>query len=69
VKDDGGDAKVNEPGELWLQSDNVAIGYYNNEKANKETFVNGWLRTGDKFRVDKDGTFWYVDQSTPFFSN
>ncbi|TEB20120.1 acetyl-CoA synthetase-like protein [Coprinellus micaceus] len=63
VKDDGGDAKVNEPGELWLQSDNVAIGYYNNEKANKETFVNGWLRTGDKFRVDKDGTFWFADRA------
>lgn len=54
--------KVNEPGELWLRSKNVSLGYWNNPKANRETFVGGWLRTGDRFRYDEEGYFWYADR-------
>ncbi|CAD6501762.1 BgTH12-02011 [Blumeria graminis f. sp. triticale] len=42
------------PGELLVQSPSVVLGYLNNEKANKETFVDEhdgkghWLRTGDE---------------------
>lgn len=57
LRDDGSEANVNEPAELWLKSPNIALGYWNNEKENKETFINGWLRTGDKFRVDEEGYF------------
>jgi len=57
VREDGSDADANEPGELWLKGGNIALGYWNNEKANRETFVDGWLRTGDLFLVDGDGTF------------
>ena len=60
MRDDGTDANINEPGELWLRGDNVALGYWNNEKASKETFVDGWVHTGDKFYVDADGHFWFV---------
>ncbi|KAG2009620.1 AMP dependent CoA ligase [Coprinopsis cinerea AmutBmut pab1-1] len=63
VRDDGTEADFDEPGELWLRSRNVALGYWNNEKANRETFVDGWLRTGDKFRVDKEGNFWFADRA------
>ncbi|KAH6912657.1 amp dependent CoA ligase [Coprinopsis sp. MPI-PUGE-AT-0042] len=63
VRDDGSEANFDEAGELWLRSANVAKGYWNNEKANKETFVDGWLRTGDKFKVDKDGNFWFADRA------
>lgn len=52
--DDGSPAKVGEPGELWLKSDGTALGYWNNKTATKETFVDGWLRTGDRFLVDED---------------
>ncbi len=37
-----------QPGELVVNSPSVVLGYLNNEKANKETFVNGWLHTGDE---------------------
>jgi len=40
------------PGELYLQSPSVTLGYLNNEKATTETFVwdedGRWLRTGDE---------------------
>ena len=57
VRDDGSEANFNEVGELWLRSHNISPGYWNNEKANKETFVDGWLRTGDKFSVNEEGYF------------
>jgi acyl-CoA synthetase (AMP-forming)/AMP-acid ligase II len=58
-----GACTLNEPGELWLRSENVALGYWNNPKANAATFVHGWLRTGDRFRVDEVGYFWFADRA------
>ncbi|KAF9459208.1 hypothetical protein BDZ94DRAFT_1268837 [Collybia nuda] len=63
VRDDGSEADVNEVGELYLKSPNIAMGYWNNEKATRETFVDGWLRTGDKFRVDEEGYFFFADRA------
>ncbi|GAA99305.1 uncharacterized protein L969DRAFT_385984 [Mixia osmundae IAM 14324] len=35
-------------GELWMQGDNIMMGYFENEEATKETLVEDhWLRTGD----------------------
>lgn len=31
-----------------VRSPSVVLGYLNNEKANKETFEDGWMRTGDE---------------------
>ena len=41
------------PGELVVKSPSIVLGYLNNEKANKETFVNGWMHTGDEAVVRK----------------
>ena len=62
IRQDGTDADINELGELWLRGDNITTGYWKNNKANKETFKDGWLRTGDYFRVDEKGYFWYGDR-------
>lgn len=47
-----------EPGELWVNSPSVVLGYLNNEKANRETFVIGedgkrYMRTGDEAVIRK----------------
>ena len=63
IRADGSDAGINEPGELWLRGPTVAMGYWNDEKTTKETFVDGWLRTGDIFTVDQDGVFYYQDRA------
>ena len=65
LREDGSDADYDEVGELLLRSPSVALGYLNNEKGTKETFVNGWLHTGDRFYVDKQERFLYVPFS-PF---
>jgi acyl-CoA synthetase (AMP-forming)/AMP-acid ligase II len=76
VRNDGSGAAVNEPGELWLKGGSIAIGYLNNETMTRKTFIDGWMRTGDYFRVDENGIFSqvhfsftiYYDQSVLRFS-
>ncbi|KAG5291508.1 AMP dependent CoA ligase [Histoplasma ohiense] len=49
VSDDGNDIEeYDTPGELLLRGPTIVLGYLNNEAANRATFQNGWLRTGDE---------------------
>ena len=45
----------NQEGEIIVKGENVMIGYFKNEQETQKTIVNGWLRTGDLGRMDKDG--------------
>ena len=53
-------------GELWVAGDQVSPGYWNNEAANRESFVERdgrrWLRTGDLVVRDADGYHFLVDR-------
>ena len=67
VREDGVDADYGEPGELWLTGGNVALGYWGNPRATAETFFEDpqgrrWLKTGDHFKVDKEGWFFFEDR-------
>lgn len=63
VKEDGTDAAVGEPGELWLRGDNIMKGYLHNPKASAETLTpDGFLRTGDVAVVDQHEQFRIVDR-------
>ncbi|KAL8711405.1 MAG: hypothetical protein Q9225_007127 [Loekoesia sp. 1 TL-2023] len=42
-----------QPGELLVRSPSVVLGYLNNEEANRETFQDGWMRTGDVAMIRK----------------
>jgi long-chain acyl-CoA synthetase len=46
-------------GELQLQSPANCVGYWDNQQATDETFLGGWLRTGDLVRRDADGFYWF----------
>jgi long-chain acyl-CoA synthetase len=62
------DLAIDEPdpetgvGELLVRGPNVVQGYWNNPEATEETFVGGWLHTGDLARVDEDGLLYIVDR-------
>lgn len=45
--------KFNTPGELWVKGPAITLGYLNNQKATEETFVDGYLRTGDEAVIKK----------------
>jgi len=57
VTEDGKEAAIGEPGELWVKGDGIIKGYYNKPEANEDSFVDGWFRTGDVFSKDKEGFF------------
>lgn len=42
-------------GEILAKSTSVMLGYYKNPEATKETFKDGWFKTGDLGYFDKDG--------------
>lgn len=67
VREDGSEADPDEVGELLIKGGNICKGYWNNEKATSEALVDGWLRTGDRFRADAEGNFLYVQTSFPGF--
>ncbi len=49
-------------GELLVRGPNIVQGYWNKPEATAETFVDGWLHTGDLARVDADGLLYIVDR-------
>jgi benzoate-CoA ligase family protein len=57
----------NEIGDLWVKCDSLCAGYWNQPKKTKSTFVGEWFRTGDKYRQDEDGFFWYAGRSDDLF--
>lgn len=54
VKPDGSLGGIGDEGELVIKTPATSLNYYlNDAQASKETFVDGWLRTGDEVYFDK----------------
>jgi long-subunit acyl-CoA synthetase (AMP-forming) len=47
VEDEGRDVEPGEEGEIWVKGPQVTKGYLEDDKANRETSVDGWFCTGD----------------------
>lgn len=67
VRPDGSLAGFDEPGELRVKTPSLALGYWNDEKATNETFVEGWLCTGDEVIIRKDKEVFIVDRLKVFY--
>jgi crotonobetaine/carnitine-CoA ligase len=64
---DGNDIEVphGTVGELILRASRpweITQGYYRNPQATAAAWRNGWFHTGDAFRRDADGNFFFVDR-------
>ncbi|KAI0304294.1 amp dependent CoA ligase [Multifurca ochricompacta] len=62
VKPDGTLARPGELGEFYVTAPSLALGYYNNEKATQETFIDGWVRTGDEGLLNDKGELFILDR-------
>jgi acyl-CoA synthetase (AMP-forming)/AMP-acid ligase II len=49
-------------GELLIRGQNVVQGYWNKPEQTRDTFIDGWLHTGDLARIDDDGFVQIVDR-------
>jgi len=62
IKDDGNDAEIGEPGEMWVKGPQVMKGYFQREEDTAEILKDGWLATGDVAVMDENGFFKIVDR-------
>src|SRR5262245_21819692 len=59
---DGSPCAQGEAGEIAIRSEALMTGYWNNERATRETLRGGWLHTGDIGEIDEDGFVYVVDR-------
>lgn len=50
-------------GELMVKGPIVVRGYWNKPQATAETFIDGWVKTGDLARIDEEGFVYIVDRA------
>jgi long-chain acyl-CoA synthetase len=64
---DAGGREVEE-GELVIRSPYVCLGYHNEPELTRLKLRDGWLHTGDVFRRDRDGFFYFRSRVDDMFS-
>ncbi len=65
---DGHDLEVpaGEVGELVIRTEHpweMNVGYFGRPEATAAAWRNGWFHTGDAFRCDADGNYFYIDRT------
>lgn len=52
-----------EPGEIVARTDGQMTGFWNNPEATAERIVDGWVKTGDIGRLDRNGYLYILDRA------
>lgn len=68
ITDESGRALLaGETGDLWVRGASNATHYWNRPQLTAERMRDGWFHSGDKYRVDADGYYWYAGRSDDMF--
>jgi len=65
----GEPAPVATEGNLWIKGDSAAICYWERPETTAQTFVDGWVRTGDLYRRDDAGYWYHMGRSDDCFKS
>ncbi len=61
------EVRVTEEDELLVKAAGCSPGYYRMPEKTAETFVDGWVHTGDKVRIDEDGFYYITGRVKDYF--
>ena len=67
VDEHGHDVGTGEIGELIVRGPSAGEGYWNQREKSRRTFAGEWTHTGDKYRRDADGYFYYCGRTDDMF--
>jgi benzoate-CoA ligase family protein len=63
VDEEGREVPPGETGNLMVRGETTALTYLHQYEKSRRTFRGEWFASGDRFRVDDDGYYWYVGRS------
>jgi benzoate-CoA ligase len=67
IDHEGNPTATGDEGNLWIRGNSAASRYWQRPEISAETFVDGWVRTGDLYRCDTDGFWWHMGRSDDCF--
>ncbi len=67
VDETGRELGADEVGELIVRGPSAGEGYWNQRGKSRRTFVGEWTYTGDKYRRDADGYYYYCGRTDDMF--
>jgi 4-hydroxybenzoate-CoA ligase len=67
VDENGRELGTDEVGELIVCGPSAGEGYWNQRGKSRRTFVGEWTHTGDKYRRDADGYYYYCGRTDDMF--
>ena len=67
VDEHGSDVGTGEIGELIVRGPSAGEGYWNQREKSRRTFAGEWTHTGDKYRRDAEGYFYYCGRTDDMF--
>src|SRR5689334_9743668 len=67
VDEHGSDVSNGEIGELIVRGPSAGEGYWNQREKSRRTFAGEWTHTGDKYRRDAEGYYYYCGRTDDMF--
>ena len=64
VNEDGDEVAPGEVGEGLYRSPSLMRGYHGDDSKTNEAFDGTWFHTGDLFRIDEEGNYYYVERKS-----
>jgi long-chain acyl-CoA synthetase len=63
----GVDVRISDNDELQIRAEGCSPGYYEMPEKTAEVFVDGWVHTGDKVKLDEDGYYYITGRVKDYF--